>query len=179
MYTFVYAHASTELPIFPTESTGLNPSTVKPPQQQHMASLSSLSLPQHLTISASKLPKTHIKPTLILCRSTTQEQHYAHHTASVSETHFSDSVHGPDGTGPAAPTRGERFLERHRSLEAAKLVAEENSKSKKKKAKKEKPLKVSTAVASCYGCGAPLQTSDSDAPGYVDSQTYELVQITF
>ncbi|XP_062153755.1 NO-associated protein 1, chloroplastic/mitochondrial isoform X3 [Alnus glutinosa] len=139
-----------------------------------MASLSSLSFPQHLTISASKLPKTHTKPTLILCRSTTQEQHYDRHTASVSETHFSDSVTGPDGTGPAAPTRGQRFLERHRSLEAAKLVAEDNSKSKKKKAKKEKPLKVSTAVASCYGCGAPLQTSYSDAPGYVDSQTYEL-----
>ncbi|XP_059450306.1 NO-associated protein 1, chloroplastic/mitochondrial isoform X1 [Corylus avellana] len=139
-----------------------------------MASLSPLFFSQHLTISASKLPKTHTKPTLILCRSSTQEQHYAHHTASVSETHFSDSVPGPDGTGPAAPTRGQRFLEHHRSLEAAKLVAEENSKFKKKKTKKEKPLKVSTAVASCYGCGAPLQTSELDAPGYVDSQTYEL-----
>nr|POE68033.1 no-associated protein 1, chloroplastic/mitochondrial [Quercus suber] len=30
------------------------------------------------------------------------------------------------------------------------------------------------AVATCYGCGAPLQTSDSDAPGYVDIETYEL-----
>ncbi len=57
-------------------------------------------------------------------------------------------------------------------------VAEENreTKTKKKKVKKEKALKVSMAVASCYGCGAPLQTSDSDAPGYVDTETYELVQ---
>ena len=46
---------------------------------------------------------------------------------------------------------------------------------KKKMMKKEKVLKVSMAVATCYGCGAPLQTSDSDAPGYVDIETYELV----
>nr|POF22446.1 no-associated protein 1, chloroplastic/mitochondrial [Quercus suber] len=29
-------------------------------------------------------------------------------------------------------------------------------------------------VATCYGCGAPLQTSDSDAQGYVDIETNEL-----
>ena len=45
--------------------------------------------------------------------------------------------------------------------------------------KKEKVLKVSMAVATSYGCGAPFQTSDSDAPGYVDIETYELVGIVF
>ena len=34
------------------------------------------------------------------------------------------------------------------------------TKKKKKMMKKEKVLKVSMAVATCYGCGAPLQTSD-------------------
>jgi hypothetical protein len=42
-------------------------------------------------------------------------------------------------------------------VSSTELVAEENGKSKKKKTKKEKPLRVSTAVAPCYGCGAPLQ----------------------
>lgn len=35
--------------------------------------------------------------------------------------------------------------------------------------------KAPTNVACCYGCGAPLQTVELDAPGYVDLETYELV----
>ncbi|KAK7832337.1 no-associated protein 1 [Quercus suber] len=49
------------------------------------------------------------------------------------------------------------------------------TKKKKKMMKKEKVLKVSMVVATCYGCGAPLQTSDSDAQGYVDIETNELI----
>lgn len=44
-----------------------------------------------------------------------------------------------------------------------------------KKMKREKLPKVSSAVASCYGCGAPLQTSEMDAPGYIDPDIYQLV----
>lgn len=77
----------------------------------------------------------------------------------------------PEGTGAAAPTPGDRFLESRRSFEAAKVLLKEK---KKNKRQKEKPLKVSTAVASCYGCGAPLQTSEPDAPGYSDPDTYAL-----
>ncbi|XP_020215434.1 putative nitric oxide synthase [Cajanus cajan] len=76
-----------------------------------------------------------------------------------------------DGTGAAAPSPGEKFLERQHSFEAAKLILNENTKKKKKK---DNALKASRAVASCYGCGAPLHTSDVDAPGYVDPETYEL-----
>ncbi|XP_022159881.1 NO-associated protein 1, chloroplastic/mitochondrial [Momordica charantia] len=86
-------------------------------------------------------------------------------TSSASRPEF-------DGSGAAAPTRGDRFLEHQQSLEAAKFVLKENKKNRKKT--KEKALKVSLAVASCYGCGAPLQTSELDAPGYVDPETYEL-----
>lgn len=32
-----------------------------------------------------------------------------------------------------------------------------------------------SAGNACYGCGAPLQTFETDAPGYVDPETYELV----
>lgn len=47
---------------------------------------------------------------------------------------------------------------------------------KEKKTKKKKTeAKVSTSTACCYGCGAPLQTIELDAPGYVDNETYELV----
>ena len=89
----------------------------------------------------------------------------------LSETQLLSSE--PEGTGAAAPTRGDRFLERQQADEAAKLVIKDIKKSKKKKTNK--LLKIKTAVASCYGCGAPLQTSELDAPGYVDTDTYELV----
>lgn len=79
-----------------------------------------------------------------------------------------------EGTGAAAPSPGEKFLERQQSFEDAKLILKENNKNKKKK-KKDNAIKASRAVASCYGCGAPLHTSDADAPGYVDPETYELV----
>lgn len=37
--------------------------------------------------------------------------------------------------------------------------------------------KVSVSTACCYGCGALLQTEkEIDAPGYVDTETYELVK---
>ena len=32
-----------------------------------------------------------------------------------------------------------------------------------------------SAESACYGCGAPLQTLEIDAPGYVDPETYGLV----
>lgn len=80
-----------------------------------------------------------------------------------------------EGAGPAAPTPGERHLEHQRSIEAAKLVFKENKKEKKKQKKEKLMTKASLAIAACYGCGAPLQTSDVDAPGYVDVKTYELV----
>lgn len=53
-------------------------------------------------------------------------------------------------------------------------MLKENKKDRKRK--KDKALKVSLAVASCYGCGAPLQTLELDAPGYVEPETYELVR---
>lgn len=115
-----------------------------------------LSLPHGFTNSSAKFLKIYTKPTLVVCKSTLSP-----------ETQF-----GTDGAGAAASTRGDRFLELQQAKEAAKVVLREN---KKKRKKKEKVLKVNTAVASCYGCGAPLQTSESDAPGYVDPDTYELV----
>ncbi|KAJ4706237.1 NO-associated protein 1, chloroplastic/mitochondrial [Melia azedarach] len=118
--------------------------------------LSPLSLPHHrLTNSNPKFLKIYPKPTIIFCKSTL-----------APETQFES-----DGSGAAAQTRGERFLELQQAKEAAKIVLKEN---KKKKKKKEKVLKVNTSIASCYGCGAPLQTSELDAPGYVDPDTYAL-----
>ncbi|KHN11732.1 Putative nitric oxide synthase [Glycine soja] len=81
-----------------------------------------------------------------------------------------------EAPGAAAPSPGEKFLERQQSFEDAKLILKENNKNKKKK-KKDNAIKASRVVASCYRCGAPLHTSDADAPGYVDPETYELVDI--
>ncbi|KAI9152737.1 hypothetical protein LWI28_000233 [Acer negundo] len=120
--------------------------------------LSPLSLPHHHLFNSNlKFIKFSTRPTLILCKSTV----------------VPDTQSESDGIGAAAPTRGDRFLEIQQAKEAAKIVIREIKKTKKKE-KKEKVLKVNTAVSSCYGCGAPLQTSESDAPGYVDLNTYEL-----
>ncbi|CAI9767611.1 unnamed protein product [Fraxinus pennsylvanica] len=116
-------------------------------------SLSSLS---SFSLLNPTLTKYHtVKPTFIICKST---QCYTPE---------------PNGAGPSAPTRGDIFLERHSSLDASAAVLTENKESTKKK--KEKVFKVSSYVInSCYGCGAPLQTSETDAPGYVDLETYNL-----
>ncbi|KAL5569907.1 hypothetical protein UlMin_026482 [Ulmus minor] len=126
--------------------------------------LSPLCLPQN---STTRLPKLYKKPTLILCRFSHSQQ--THNNTPLSDSHLPEPQPEPLGVGAAAPTPGDRFLERHRSVEASKLLLKE-----KKKKKKEKPLKLSTAIASCYGCGASLQTSELDAPGYVDPETYAL-----
>ncbi|CAI8615929.1 unnamed protein product [Vicia faba] len=105
-----------------------------------------------LSLPNNKFPKIHTKPSLILCEFSRPSL--------------------PEGTGAAAPSPGEKFLQRHQSFESTKLILKDNKKTKKK----DKPLKPSNsnAVTSCYGCGAPLQTSDNDAPGFVDPETYEL-----
>ncbi|KAK9914025.1 hypothetical protein M0R45_037824 [Rubus argutus] len=115
------------------------------------------------TIPNTNLVNLHNKPTIILCGFSQK--------SPLSETQLSVPKPVPEGTGAAAPTPGDRFLESRRSFEAAKVLLKEK---KKNKRQKEKPLKVSTAVASCYGCGAPLQTSEPDAPGYSDPDTYAL-----
>ncbi|XP_028192754.1 NO-associated protein 1, chloroplastic/mitochondrial-like isoform X1 [Glycine soja] len=115
--------------------------------------LSPLSLPN------TKFPQfLTIKPSLILCEFPRSQK---------SRLLAADS----EGTGAAAPSPGEKFLERQQSFEDAKIILKEN---KKKRKKKDNAIKASRAVASCYGCGAPLHTSDADAPGYVDPETYEL-----
>ncbi|KAL8539577.1 hypothetical protein ACS0TY_001257 [Phlomoides rotata] len=94
-------------------------------------------------------------PTLIVCKST--------------ETDSPVSLPELDGAGPSAPTRGDIFLQRQQS--AAFLTEIQ----KEKKKNNNKAVKVSSSTEpSCYGCGAPLQTSESDAPGYVESETYNL-----
>lgn len=51
-------------------------------------------------------------------------------------------------------------------------------KQSKKNSKKKRAVasKLSSAITCCYGCGAPLQTEEMEAPGYVDPETYELVK---
>ncbi|KAL8135262.1 hypothetical protein AgCh_010068 [Apium graveolens] len=72
------------------------------------------------------------------------------------------------GSGAAAPTRGDIFLERQQALEAS-------SDTKKIRKHKKKMSRASQYICCCcYGCGAPLQTFHTDAPGYVDTDTYQL-----
>ncbi|XVF54956.1 hypothetical protein PTKIN_Ptkin05aG0222400 [Pterospermum kingtungense] len=127
-----------------------------------------LSLPNHRNFSNFSPIYFNIykRTTPVSCKSTQSE---TQSQIAISEAQLLSSE--PEGTGAAAPTRGDRFLERQQADEAAKLVIKEIKKGKKKT---KKLLKVNTAVASCYGCGAPLQTLEPDAPGYVDTHTYEL-----
>ncbi|GAV68104.1 MMR_HSR1 domain-containing protein [Cephalotus follicularis] len=128
--------------------------------------LSPLSLPHHFTNLNPKFLNIYTKPTLLICKST---RSHTQCKKPVPDPQF--TISEPDGVGAAAPTRGDRFLEHQQVSDAAKSVFKE---SKKKKTKKENIVKVNTVFTSCYGCGAPLQTSESDAPGFVDSETYEL-----
>lgn len=131
------------------------------------AFLSPLSFPHNPTLFNPNLPQIPTKKrSVVFCR-------FSHPQKNYDKSPVSD-IDLLEGTGAAAPTPGDRFLERHRSFEAAKLILKEKKNNNNKK-KKDKPLKVSTAVACCYGCGAPLQTSEVDAPGYVDPETYALV----
>ncbi|XP_038683754.1 NO-associated protein 1, chloroplastic/mitochondrial [Tripterygium wilfordii] len=124
--------------------------------------MSSLSLPHPILITRPNFVKFYAKHTPIVCKSTQSPSQTRQTVSEIPEQ---------EGAGAAAPTRGERFLEREQAIEAAKLIAKEMKKHKKKK---EKALKVSKSIACCYGCGAPVQTSEVDAPGYVEPSTYEL-----
>ncbi|GFQ08299.1 no-associated protein 1 chloroplastic/mitochondrial [Phtheirospermum japonicum] len=137
------------------------------PKPLTLSSFSSFTTP-HPSLNPNPKPffpisHSHKPPTLIICKST--------------QTNSPDSlvsIPEPDGRGPSAPTRGEIFLQRQQSAAAATTVLAEIK--KKKKIKDNKAVKASSAftVPSCYGCGAPLQTSETDAPGYVEPDTYSL-----
>ena len=59
---------------------------------------------------------------------------------------------------------------------AASIVLKKSQQKKKEKKRTTEAKVSSTAFACCYGCGAPLQTDEFNAPGYVNSETYELVR---
>ncbi|KAK4489424.1 hypothetical protein RD792_005233 [Penstemon davidsonii] len=112
-------------------------------------------------------PKFHSPklPTIIICKSTPIQTQTTTPPISTPE---------PDGSGPSAPTRGDIFLQRHQSTAASSTVLAPIKKKKKNK-NDEKALKPSSSTApSCYGCGAPLHTSESDSPGYVEPEVYNL-----
>ncbi|CAD6248515.1 unnamed protein product [Miscanthus lutarioriparius] len=81
----------------------------------------------------------------------------------------------PDGAGPAAPTRGDRFLGRQLATEAAaRVLAPDDADRRRRRKEKRRALARKPSCFPCYGCGAPLQTAEEAAPGYVDPETHEL-----
>ncbi|EAY84101.1 hypothetical protein OsI_05484 [Oryza sativa Indica Group] len=81
----------------------------------------------------------------------------------------------PEGAGPAAPSRGDRFLGTQLAAEpAARVLAPEDAERRRRRREKRKALARKPSAAACYGCGAPLQTADEAAPGYVHPATYDL-----
>uniref|UniRef100_A0A0E0JUF2 CP-type G domain-containing protein n=1 Tax=Oryza punctata TaxID=4537 RepID=A0A0E0JUF2_ORYPU len=81
----------------------------------------------------------------------------------------------PDGAGPAAPSRGDRFLGTQLAAEAAaRVLAPEDAERRRRRREKRKALARKPSAAACYGCGAPLQTAEEAAPGYVHPATYDL-----
>ncbi|KAG8381529.1 hypothetical protein BUALT_Bualt06G0131200 [Buddleja alternifolia] len=129
--------------------------------------------------SLSSFPTTHLlqnpNPKLFFPKLRSQKSHSLIICKSAQIETADSPVYTPepDGAGPSAPTRGEIFLQRHQSSAASATVITEI---KKKKKIKDKVVKASSSsvVASCYGCGAPLQTSETDSPGYVEPETYDL-----
>ncbi|KAL6005598.1 hypothetical protein ACLOJK_006168 [Asimina triloba] len=160
----------------PSWSRILSPAQIYCMQQPlSMASHSPSFLPRSFALPRSlKTPtispfKNHpFKPHLIICKiSDSQFQQQEPFSNTLPAVAVSVSPPAPARTGAASPTRGDIFLQRQQS--------EANKKKKPKRKKKlDAGLIVSTAIVCCYGCGAPLQTSEVDAPGYVDPDTYAL-----
>ncbi|KAL7253804.1 hypothetical protein ACSBR1_008196 [Camellia fascicularis] len=138
-----------------------------------LPSLSPFSLPHHLMIPTPTLRLYPSKPTLIFCKSLQSSQTHKQ-TSSTFDTDLSVSTPELEGIGAAKPTRGEVFLEHQKSSADSAQVLGANKKKKKTREKLSGSLRASTIIQSCYGCGAPLQTFETDAPGYVDPDTYEL-----
>ncbi|GMH08780.1 hypothetical protein Nepgr_010620 [Nepenthes gracilis] len=139
--------------------------------------LSPPSLPHHFKNPNSK-PQFRLsssKFNLITCR-TGESELRTDPNLPNTDTHVSFSApYDLEGVGAAAPTRGQVFLEHHQSKVASEIVIAANKKKKVRKEKQEKrSMKAFNLIASCYGCGAPLQTQEVDGPGYVDPDTYEL-----
>ncbi|XP_065871468.1 NO-associated protein 1, chloroplastic/mitochondrial [Euphorbia lathyris] len=124
---------------------------------------SPVSLPHRLPHFNPKFLKFYSKPTSIFCKFKQSEK--------TPEPQLSVSIPEVGGTGAASTTPGEQFLERQKAFEAAKLIMKE---AKKKRREKDKVMKMKSTVVCCYGCGAPLQTSNQEVPGYVEPDTYEL-----
>ena len=135
-----------------------------------LSSLSSFSTPSPIPNRNSFLlhPKFHSRALLplIICKST-----------QTDAVDYPLSVPELDGSGAAAPTRGDLFLQTHHSSTASSAVLAEIKKNKKKEKKNlDKAAKLPSSIGpSCYGCGAPLQKSEPDAPGYIEPETYNLV----
>ena len=83
-------------------------------------------------------------------------------------------------------SRGEIFLERalgvqdSASSRGAQVLPDPTVKAKAKKERKQKREKLAAFVARrdepcCYGCGAVLQSSDAEAPGFLPLATFEVV----
>ncbi|XP_020694575.1 NO-associated protein 1, chloroplastic/mitochondrial isoform X2 [Dendrobium catenatum] len=111
-------------------------------------------------------------PEPVACRASRRPP--ASETASLPTA--DPSVVEAEGTGAAAPSPGERFLEHQHARARAVLILKQSGSKEKKKNKRGKAVSSSLEVC-CYGCGAPLQTEEADAPGFVDPEIFELVDI--
>lgn len=137
----------------------------KPLSLSSLPSLSSFSTPHLFQFRNPQLVHFRSLFSPIICKSTRTDA-AADYPLSAPEL---------DGAGAAAPTRGDVFLQTHQSSAASSAALAEIKKKKKKN--KDKAAKSSSSFngPSCYGCGAPLQTSVADAPGYVEPEMYSLV----
>lgn len=125
-----------------------------------MAAPPLLSLSQRLLFLSLSLPKPQLAP----------------NPSSFSPTRAASTAPPPpEGAGPAAPSRGDRFLGTQLAAEAAaRVLAPEDAERRRRRREKRKALARKPSAAACYGCGAPLQTADEAAPGYVHPATYDL-----
>ncbi|ERN00761.1 putative nitric oxide synthase isoform X1 [Amborella trichopoda] len=144
-----------------------------PLSAQNLSFLHSLQIPRNFAVPClCKAPENgHRKPgnSFRICLCKTLESPQARGPVSQrtpSSTLISDSSVS-NGTGAAEPSRGEKFLQRQMAMAVI-------DKTKKKKKKVEKSRVLNSALVCCYGCGAPLQVEEEDAPGYVNPETYEL-----
>eukprot|EP01018_Ginkgo_biloba_P025627 Gb_32101 [translate_table: standard] len=100
------------------------------------------------------------------CKANTQTGNLSTDNVYKSSMKKNDSEEVSVGTPAGSKSRGKVFLER---ALATRDSIPSNAKKKKKKSGQARQME-----PGCYGCGAPLQTVEVDAPGYLTPETYEL-----
>ncbi|GLJ08092.1 hypothetical protein SUGI_0081200 [Cryptomeria japonica] len=129
---------------------------------------------QPRSLKGSSLPSKYVKLKSPRCRADTRAKDFSTVAAQKVAKDSNDAERLEPGT--STKSRGDIFLERALAKRDIAWSGEKKKREdmkEKRKNKKRNVLGLSNKPC-CYGCGAPVQTVEVDAPGYITPETYEL-----